>query len=255
MKVIILAGGIGTRLAEETSIKPKPMIEIGGFPILWHIMKIYSHYGFNEFVIALGYKGNLIKEFFLNYSEMFSDITIDYKNNQIIKHQKTKENWIVNLVSTGTDSLTGSRVKKSMEFIGKERVMMTYGDGLSNVNIKELLDFHITHKKLATLTAVRPSARFGELSFKENLITSFKEKPQAGEGWVNGGFFILEPEVLNYIRETNEPFEKKPLEKLSSDNQLNGYKHLGFWHAMDVIRDKDILQNLWEQNNASWKVW
>jgi len=255
MKVIILAGGLGTRLTEETALKPKPMIEIGGFPILWHIMKIYSFYGFNEFVIALGYKGDLIKEYFLNYSEKLSDLTIDYKNNQIIKHQKVNENWIVNLISTGNKSFTGTRLQKAMEFVGKERVMLTYGDGLSDVNIKKLLNFHISHNKLVSLTAVRPSARFGELSFEENRITEFKEKPHYGEGWINGGFFILEPGVLDYIKDIDEPFEKSPLEKLSSDGQLMGYKHTGFWHAMDVLRDKIVLQNLWEQKKAPWKIW
>ena len=255
MKVIILAGGLGTRLTEETALKPKPMIEIGGFPILWHIMKIYSFYGFNEFVIALGYKGELIKEYFLNYSEKLSDLTIDYKNNQIIKHQKVNENWIVNLISTGNKSFTGTRLKKAMEFVGKERVMLTYGDGLSDVNIKKLLNFHISHKKLVSLTAVRPSARFGELSFEENKITEFKEKPHYGEGWINGGFFILEPGALDYIKDIDEPFEESPLEKLSSDGQLMGYKHTGFWHAMDVLRDKMVLQNLWEQKKAPWKIW
>ena len=254
MKVIILAGGLGTRLSEETLLKPKPMVEIGGFPILWHIMKIYSFYGFNEFVIALGYKGDIIKEYFLNYSDRYSDLTIDVKNNRVIKHQKAKEDWIVSLISTGSDSLTGKRIKKSMDFIGKERVLMTYGDGLSNVNLKELLNFHISQKKLATLTAVRPSARFGELSFNDNLIDRFKEKPQAGEGWINGGFFVLEPEILNYIND-NEAFERGPLEKISSEGQLVGYKHKDFWHSMDAIRDKNFLQELWDQNKAPWKIW
>ena len=254
MKVIILAGGLGTRLSEETLLKPKPMVEIGGFPILWHIMKIYSYYGFNEFVIALGYKGNIIKEYFLNYSDRYSDLTIDFTNNKIIKHQKMKEDWVINLVSTGSDSLTGKRIKKSMAFVGNERVLMTYGDGLSNINLKDLIDFHISNKKLATLTAVRPSARYGELSFNENLINKFKEKPQAGEGWINGGFFVLEPEISEYIND-DEPFEGAPLEKLSSEGQLGGYKHKGFWQSMDVIRDKNLLQNLWEQNKAPWKIW
>ena len=254
MKVIILAGGLGTRLSEETLLKPKPMVEIGGFPILWHIMKIYSYYGFNEFVIALGYKGDIIKEYFLNYSDRYSDLTIDVKNNRVIKHQKAKEDWIVSLISTGSDSLTGKRIKKSMDFIGKERALMTYGDGLSNVNLKELLNFHISQKKLATLTAVRPSARFGELSFNDNLIDRFKEKPQAGEGWINGGFFVLEPEILNYIND-NEAFERGPLEKISSEGQLVGYKHKDFWHSMDAIRDKNFLQELWDQNKAPWKIW
>ncbi|PPR47749.1 MAG: Glucose-1-phosphate cytidylyltransferase [Alphaproteobacteria bacterium MarineAlpha5_Bin8] len=254
MKVIILAGGLGTRLSEETLLKPKPMVEIGGFPILWHIMKIYSYYGFNEFVIALGYKGNIIKEYFLNYSDRYSDLTIDFTNNKITKHQKMKEDWVINLVSTGSDSLTGKRIKKSMEFVGNERVLMTYGDGLSNINLKDLIDFHISNKKLATLTAVRPSARYGELSFNENLINKFKEKPQAGEGWINGGFFVLEPEISEYIND-DEPFEGAPLEKLSSEGQLGGYKHKGFWQSMDVIRDKNLLQNLWEQNKAPWKIW
>ncbi len=254
MKVILLAGGLGTRLSEETLLKPKPMVEIGGFPILWHIMKIYSFYGFNEFVIALGYKGEIIKDYFLNYYDRYSDLTVDFKNNKVIKHQKMNEDWTVNLISTGSDSLTGNRIKKSMEFIGKERVLMTYGDGLSNINLNELVNFHIAHKKLSTLTAVRPSARFGELNFKDNLINHFKEKPQAGEGWINGGFFVLEAEVINYIND-NEPFEGAPLEKLSSDGQLGGYKHTGFWQSMDVIRDKILLQNLWNQNKAPWKIW
>ncbi len=254
MKVILLAGGLGTRLSEETLLKPKPMVEIGGYPILWHIMKIYSFYGFNEFVIALGYKGEIIKDYFLNYYDRYSDLTVDFKNNKVTKHQKIKEDWTVNLISTGSDSFTGKRIKESMDYVGKERVLMTYGDGLSNINIRELVDFHISHKKLSTLTAVRPSARFGELNFKDNLINHFKEKPQAGEGWINGGFFVLEPEVKNYIND-NEPFEGTPLEKLSSEGQLAGYKHAGFWQSMDVIRDKNLLQNLWDKNKAPWKIW
>ena len=186
---------------------------------------------------------------------MLSNLTIDYKNNKITKHNNISEDWVVHLVSTGSDTMTGGRIKQAMEFIGKERVMLTYGDGLSNINIKDLLSFHEAHKKLATLTAVRPSARFGELSFKDNLISKFEEKPQAGEGWINGGFFVLEPEIINYITDNKEAFERGPLEKLSKDGVLGGFKHNNFWHAMDVIRDKIILQNLWDQNKAPWKVW
>ena len=255
MKTIIFAGGWGTRLGQLSELIPKPMVQIGGRPILWHIMKIYSHYGFNDFVIALGYKGEIIKDYFLKYSQHHSNLTIDLKNDKVTKHNKYNEDWIINLISTGNDSFTGNRIKKTMEHIGKERVMLTYGDGLSNININKLLEFHLEHKKLATLTAVRPTARFGELKFNGSNVTKFSEKPITGEGWVNGGFFVLEPEVLDYINEKNEPFEASSLEKLSSDGQLHGYKHEGFWHAMDIIRDKNTLNEMWKTNKAPWKIW
>ena len=255
MKVIILAGGLGTRLSEETSMKPKPMVEIGGFPIIWHIMKTYSYYGYNEFVIALGYKGEMIKDYFLRYSQHNSNLTIDLKNDRVIKHKKNNENWIIDLISTGSSSFTGYRIKKAMEHIGKERVMLTYGDGLSDININQLIDFHDSHKKIATLTAVKSTARFGELQFEGSNVKKFSEKPATGQTWVNGGFFVLEPEVLKYIKEKDEPFEGNPLERLSFDGQLEGYKHESFWHAMDILRDKNTLHEMWEAKKAPWKIW
>ena len=255
MKVIILAGGLGTRLVEETQVKPKPMVEIGGYPIIWHIMKIYSHYGYNEFITTLGYKGEIIKDFFLNYKKFFLNQTINLAENSVSHHNKIQEDWIVHLLSTGANSLTGTRIRMAMEFAGKETVMMTYGDGLANVNVRKLYEFHKSHGKLATLTAVRPSARFGEINFDEDKVIMFKEKPQAGEGWINGGFFVLEPEVVNFLKDFDGPFEKDPLESLCNQGQLMAYKHKGFWQSMDVLRDKIILNNMWESNKAEWKVW
>ena len=255
MKAIILAGGLGTRLSEETTIKPKPMVEIGGFPILWHIMKIYSTFGIKEFIPTLGYKGEIIKNYFINYQDAKTNISVDVSTGEIKRYDTHNENWIVHLLDTGHDTQTGGRIKRAMQFAGKERVMATYGDGLSNVNISKLLEFHKSHGKLATLTAVRPPSRFGEINLTGNQVVDFKEKHQIGKGWINGGFFVLEPEVADYIEGDDMPFERYPLETLSKEGQLIAYKHDGFWQPMDVIREKQYLEELWQKGNAPWKVW
>ena len=255
MKVIILAGGLGTRLTEETTLKPKPMVEIGGYPILWHIMKIYSAYGINEFIPTLGYKGEVIKNYFINYQNANTNISVDVSTGEIKRHDAHDENWIVHLLDTGHDTQTGGRIKKAMQFAGREHVMATYGDGLANINISELLEFHKSHGKLATLTAVRPPSRFGAIDFKGDQVVGFKEKPQVGDGWINGGFFVLEPGVADYIEGDDMPFERFPLETLSKEGQLMAYRHDGFWQPMDVIREKQLLEKLWESGNAPWKVW
>jgi len=257
MKVIILAGGLGTRLSEETSIRPKPMVEIGEYPILWHIMHIYASFGINEFVIALGYKGDYIKNYFLEYFYLRNSFTINLGNGKINIHDQEgdKEDWIVHLVDTGFSTETGGRIKRVKDLVGDETFMMTYGDGVSNVNIQNVLDFHKKHKKYATVTAVRPSARFGNIEFKGNNILRFSEKPQTGEGWINGGYFILEPEVFDYIKGDDIIFEKEPLEKLASDGQLVAYKHEDFWQCMDTLRDKRLLEELWINQKAPWKLW
>jgi len=255
MKAIILAGGLGTRLSEETTIKPKPMVEIGGFPILWHIMKIYSTFGIKEFIPTLGYKGEIIKNYFINYQDAKTNISVDVSTGEIKRYDTHNENWIVHLLDTGHDTQTGGRIKRAMQFAGKERVMATYGDGLSNVNISKLLEFHKSHGKLATLTAVRPPSRFGEINLTGNQVVDFKEKHQIGKGWINGGFFVFEPEVADYIEEDDMPFERYPLQTLSKEGQLMAYKHAGFWQPMDVIREKQYLEELWQKGNAPWKVW
>lgn len=255
MKTIILAGGIGSRLTEETTIKPKPMVEIGGRPILWHIMKIYNYYGIEEFVIALGYKGEIIKEYFLNYHNYMSDFTVDISTGNVNRYNSHEDNWKVHLLDTGKSTQTGGRIRRGMLFSGRERVMATYGDGVGNINMKKLLEFHEQHGKLATLTAVRPPSRFGGLIFKGDQIVEFSEKPQVGEGWINGGFFVLEPEVVDYIDGDAMPFEYKPLENLAKDGQLMAYRHEDYWQPMDVIREKQLLQHLWDSGKAPWKVW
>ena len=255
MKAVILAGGLGTRLSEETSVKPKPMVEIGGKPILWHIMKIYSAYGINEFVPTLGYKGEIIKNYFINYQNLKTSISVDISTGKITTYNNHDENWIVHLLDTGHDTQTGGRIKRAMQFTGKERVMATYGDGLANINIANLLEFHKSHGKLATLTAVRPPARYGEISFEGDQVIGFTEKPQVGKGWINGGFFVLEPEVIDYINSDDMPFERYPLETLSKEGQLMAYRHEGFWQPMDVIREKQLLEKLWQSGDAPWKVW
>ncbi|MBT4398883.1 MAG: glucose-1-phosphate cytidylyltransferase [Bacteroidetes bacterium] len=255
MRVIILAGGLGTRLTEETTLKPKPMVEIGGHPILWHIMKIYSAYGINEFVPTLGYKGEIIKNYFINYQNLKTSISVDISTGKITTYNNHDENWIVHLLDTGHDTQTGGRIKRAMQFTGKERVMATYGDGLANINIANLLEFHKSHGKLATLTAVRPPARYGEISFEGDQVIGFTEKPQVGKGWINGGFFVLEPEVIDYINSDDMPFERYPLETLSKEGQLMAYRHEGFWQPMDVIREKQLLEKLWQSGDAPWKVW
>ncbi len=256
MKVVILAGGFGTRLSEETALKPKPMVEIGGKPILWHIMKIYSHYGFNEFIICLGYKGYIIKEYFGNYCMHNSDLTIDLKSGAIEYHNSKSEPWKVTLVDTGLNTMTGGRVKRVREYIGEETFMLTYGDGVADVDINKLLESHRKHGKYATVTAVSPVGRFGVLEVNDkNVVTRFVEKPSGYREWINGGFFVLEPAVFDYINDDSTIFEKEPLENLAKDNQLFAYKHYGFWKPMDTLRDKNELELLWQRGGAPWKVW
>ncbi len=258
MKVLILAGGLGTRLSEETKLVPKPMVEIGGKPILWHIMKIYSHYGFNDFVILTGYKSHFIKDYFINYYNRYSDITVDMKNNSVEIHRTQVEPWKVTILYTGQNTMTGSRIKKAQDFIGKEQFLLTYGDGVADININELIANHKSSKKLCTMTAVQLSGRFGALVIKDdNIITSFKEKPKGDESWINGGFFVCEPAVFDYIKDNDDGiiFEKEPLENLAKDKQLNAYKHSGFWQPMDTVREKNILNELWQTGTAPWAVW
>lgn len=256
MKVAILAGGVGTRLAEETEIKPKPMVEIGGRPILWHIMMHYHHFGFDQFVIALGYKGEVIKKYILDYCSLNSNLTVDFKTNQVTVHDNTiRPDWSVDLVDTGIETLTGGRIKRLAPIIGNETFMLTWGDGVSDVDLRKLLEFHRSHGKIATLTAVRPPARFGHLEFEGNRIVEFTEKPQTGEGWINGAFFVLEPEVFDYIEGDATQWEREPLERLSADGQLMAYCHDSFWQCMDTLRDKRLLQTLWDSGKAPWKLW
>ena len=257
MKVLILAGGFGTRLSEETVLKPKPMVEIGDKPILWHIMKIYSHYGYNEFVILCGFKGFMIKEYFANYFLHQSDVTFDLQNNSMEIHNNKSESWKVTLLDTGLETLTGGRVKRAEEYVGNETFLLTYGDGVADVNIKSLVDFHKSHKKLITMTAVQPEGRFGALDLSEDLrIKQFKEKPKGDGAWINGGFFVCEPGVFDYIKEGDKSiFERAPLESLAFANEMYAYKHHGFWLPMDTMRDKNQLQELWDKKMAPWKVW
>lgn len=253
-KVCILAGGLGTRISEETATKPKPMVEIGGKPILWHIMKLYAAYGFDEFAIALGYKGEIIKDYFLRYSRISGDLSIDLASGDVTSSGKGAEPWKVDLIDTGISAQTGGRVRKLCERIGPGTIMLTYGDGLSDVNIKELLAFHRAHGKLATVTAVTPPARFGALSFEGNAVESFQEKPVGGEGWINGGFFVLDTRVASYIKSDDMPFEQEPLQQLARDGQLMGFKHQGFWQCMDTLRDLRALEQLWDSGSAPWRV-
>ncbi len=255
MKAVILAGGFGTRISEETYIKPKPMVEVGGRPILWHIMRIYSHYGINEFVVCLGYKGYVIKEYFANYFLHMSDVTFDMTNNHMEVHHRHTEPWKVTLVDTGNASMTGGRLKRVAPYLNGDRFCFTYGDGVSDVNIADLLAFHDKHKKLATMTAIQPPGRYGSLEINDHSVKRFQEKPKGDGGWINGGFFILEPEVLEYIEEDKTTWEKEPLERLARENQLAAYQHNGFWQAMDTLRDKNHLESLWSDNKAPWKVW
>jgi len=255
MKVAILAGGVGTRLAEETVVKPKPMVEVGGMPILWHIMKIYSHYGFNEFAVALGYKGEFIKRYMIDRTMMTSDLTVKAGTGEVITHAcRDEEDWTVDLVDTGPLTNTGGRIKRLGPWLGNETFLLTWGDGVADIDIPKLIEFHRSHGKLATVTAVRPPARFGHLVFDGNAVTEFSEKPQVGEGWINGAFFVLEPEVLDYIEGDSTLFEGEPLEALARDGQLMAYKHDSFWQCMDTLRDKVRLESLWK-NNPPWKVW
>jgi glucose-1-phosphate cytidylyltransferase len=255
MKVVILAGGLGTRLAEETEVRPKPMVEIGGYPILWHIMKIYAHYGFKEFFVALGYKGDYIKRYFLEYYHLNSSMTIDLKDGHVDVHEHKSEDWLLHLMDTGLKTMTGGRVKRLQPWLQDETFMVTYGDGVGNLNLKELLEFHRAHKCLATVTAVRPPARFGGLIFKGDLVDKFTEKPQAGEGWINGGFLVFEPEIFRYLKGDDDGLEVSLLEKLAAEGQLAAYRHYDFWQCMDTLRDKLILENYWKSGNPPWKLW
>ena len=255
MKVAILAGGRGTRIAEETDLKPKPMVEIGGKPILWHIMMIYSHYGFRDFVIALGYKGEVIKKYMLDYCALCSDLTVNLRNGDVKFHNNNNFDWTTELIDTGLKTQTGGRIKRLAPFVKNETFMLTWGDGLADIDINKLLDFHRSHGKLATLTAVRPPARFGHLELNENVIEEFSEKPQTREGWINGAFFVLEPEIFDYIEGDKTQWEREPLERLARDGQLMAYKHTSFWQCMDTLRDKVKLEKYWETEAAPWKVW
>ena len=257
MKIVILAGGYGTQISEESHLKPKPMIEIGGKPILWHIMKHYSSFGFHEFIICLGYKGYYIKEYFAHYFLHEADVTFDFTlNNKQIIHENAAEPWKVTLVNTGLDTMTGGRIKKIQKYIGDEPFMLTYGDGVSNVDINELVKYHKSQGKLATVTTVQPSGRFGALNIESNgVVTNFNEKPKGDGAWINAGFFMLQPEVFDYIQNDQTVFEKDPLERLANDLQLVAYKHDGFWQAMDTMRDKNLLEELYKERKAPWVIW
>jgi len=254
MKVVILAGGLGTRISEETSIKPKPMVEIGGKPILWHVMKIYSHFGFKDYIICLGYKGYYIKEWFNYYYLHNSDATFDLGKNTIKFHKNRSENWKVTLVDTGEDTMTGGRLKRIKDYVDNKTFMATYGDGVGNINIKKLIKFHKEHKKIATLTSVVPKGRFGALNIDKNHVTNFSEKTD-NQKKINAGFFVLEPEVFNYIGDDTTIFEKEPLENLSKNMNLCAFRHNGFWSPMDTLSDKNKLEIMWQNNQALWKVW
>jgi len=257
MKVVLLAGGFGTRLSEETNVRPKPMVEIGGKPILWHIMKIYSSYGFNEFVVLLGYKGYHIKEYFTNYFLHQSDLTVDLKDNSMEVHNNHSEPWKVTLLDTGLHTMTGGRIKKAQDFVGEEPFMMTYGDGVSNININELIKFHKTHGQAVTMSSVQPDGRFGALNINnENRIKEFREKPKGDGNWINAGFFVCNSEVFDYIdSDEGVVFEEAPLQRLAQDGKLYTYKHTGFWKPMDSLKDKSDLNKLWNDGEAPWKVW
>lgn len=255
MKVAILAGGLGTRLSEETVEKPKPMVEIGGRPIMWHIMMHYACYGFSEFVIALGYKAEVIKKYMADYCSLNSNLTVNLRSGKIDIHDSYKPDWTVELIDTGIYTNTGGRIKRLAPYLGNRTFMLTWGDGVSDIDLAELLAFHRSHGKLATLTAVRPPARFGHLELHGNQITEFSEKPQTGEGWINGAFFVLEPGVFDYIDGDDTQWEKAPLENLAKDGQLMAYYHTSFWQCMDTLRDKRLLESLWEKGNTPWRIW
>ena len=254
MKCVILAGGLGTRISEESYLKPKPMVEIGGMPILWHIMKIYAHYGIKDFIICAGYKQHVIKEFFKNYTLYHSDLKFDLKTGSVVPLKGMSEDWNVTVVDTGLETMTGGRIKRIREYIGGETFLLTYGDGVSDIDINKLIRFHKKHGKLATITAVHPEGRFGILNIENDTVKSFGEKIEASRDWVNGGFMVLEPGVIDYIKGDETPFEQEPLNKLSADGELMAFKHSGFWQCMDTMRDKQKLENLW-QDGAPWKSW
>jgi glucose-1-phosphate cytidylyltransferase len=255
MKVAILAGGAGSRLAEETQSIPKPMVEIGGKPILWHIMRHYEHYGFTDFVIALGYKGEIIKKYMVDYCALNSNIKVNLQTGNFDMYGGIKPNWNVELIDTGVATMTGGRIKRLAPYLNGGTFMLTWGDGVSNINLNNLLAFHRAHGKLATLTAVRPPARYGHMDMDGNRIILFNEKPQTGEGWINGAFFVLEPQVFDYIEGDSTQWEKEPLENLARDGQLMAYQHTSFWQCMDTLREKHILETLWQSGNPPWKVW
>jgi glucose-1-phosphate cytidylyltransferase len=255
MKAVILAGGLGTRISEETTIRPKPMVEIGGKPILWHIMKIYSAHGINEFIICLGYKGYMIKEYFANYFLHMSDVTFDMTNNEMEVHEHSAEPWRVTLVDTGEETMTGGRLKRVTEYLDGEDFCFTYGDGLSNVNIGQKIGFHRSQGTMATLTAVQPPGRFGSLDLAENKIVGFQEKPQGDGGWINGGFFVLSSKALDYIAGDETVWERDPMERLAAGGNLSAFLHRGFWQPMDTLRDKNLLEELWDSGQAPWKIW
>ena len=257
VKAIILAGGLGTRLSEETSIRPKPMVEIGGRPILWHVMKIYSHYGINDFIVCLGYKGYLIKEYFSNYYLHASDVTIDIQNDTVEMHRNASEPWRITLIDTGADTMTGGRLKRVLPYVEKDEAFcFTYGDGVSNVDISALLAFHKNHGRLVTLTATRPTSRFGALDIAEDgAVTQFTEKPPGEGRWINGGYFVLSPKVGAYIKDDTMPWERQPMETLAREGQVAAYRHDGFWQPMDTLHDKNLLETLWSSGDAPWKVW
>lgn len=255
MKAVILAGGLGTRIGEETMVKPKPMVEIGGKPILWHIMKIYSAYGIHDFIICLGYKGYMIKEYFANYFLHMSDFTFDMAKNKMEVHHINAEPWRVTLVDTGENTMTGGRIKQVQSYIGNEDFCFTYGDGVGDVNIKALIAFHNGQKTLATVTGVQPPGRFGTLNLSQHRVISFQEKPKGDGGWINGGFFVLSPKVVEYIEGDETLWEREPMEKLASEGQMSAFLHRGFWHPMDTLRDKNYLEQLWESGRAPWKIW
>jgi glucose-1-phosphate cytidylyltransferase len=255
MKAVILAGGLGSRLSEETEIKPKPMVEIGGKPILWHIMKTYSAHGINDFIICLGYKGYVIKEYFANYFLHTSDVTFDMQNNSMEVHQNFAEPWKVTLVETGEKTMTGGRLKRVQKYLEDEDFCFTYGDGLSDVNITKVVDLHKKAKTFATVTAVKPEGRFGAIEFDDNLVKKFEEKPKGDGSWINGGFFVLSPKTIDYIKDDQSIWEREPMQKLATDGQMSVYFHEGFWQPMDTLREKQLLENLWIEGKAPWKVW
>lgn len=257
LKVVLLAGGLGTRISEESMLKPKPMIEIGGKPILWHIMKLYSHYGFNDFVILLGYKSYVIKEYFANYFLHQSDVTIDLKNNGMEIHNNSSEPWKVTLLDTGLSTMTGGRIKRAQKFIGDESFMLTYGDGVSDIDIKNLVEFHRTHDGAVTMTSVQPEGRFGALDIeKDGQVSNFVEKPKGDGHWINAGFFVCDSKVFDYLKDGDSTiFEQAPLKNLAKDGEINAYKHTGFWKPMDTLRDKNNLNEMYDEDRAPWKVW
>lgn len=255
MRVVILAGGLGTRLAEETEVKPKPMVEIGGRPILWHIMKLYTHHNFKEFLVALGYKGEVVKRFFLDYYNLAGNLTLELRTGRVHVQEQHCEDWLVHLIDTGLETQTGGRIKRLEPHLRSGTFMVTYGDAVGNVDLQALLHFHRSHGRIATVTAVRPPARFGALSFDGDLAVGFTEKPQIGEGWINGGFLVFEPEVFSYVDGDQTSLEAQTLERLAADRQLAAYRHEGFWQCMDTLREKRLLENLWQKGSPPWKVW